>query len=79
MLELTNHIHELNSIVMLRPNSYQQMVHADLRRYVEIMVQTNIIREKKKLKLKNNHNVMEYYNSSLIRTNLSANSNTFSS
>ena len=44
-----------------------------MRRYVEIMMQTDIIREKK-LKVKNEiTNVMEYYNSSLIKaiTNLS--------
>ncbi len=44
-----------------------------LRRYVEIMMQTDIIREKK-LKVKETiTNVMEYYNSSLIKviTNLS--------
>ena len=75
MLELTNHIHEL-----LRKHRdvkagliNKDKWYADLRRYVEIMMQTDIIREKK-LKVKNEiTNVMEYYNSSLIKaiTNLS--------
>ena len=75
MLELTNHIHEL-----LRKHRdvkagliNKDKWYADLRRYVEIMMQTDIIREKK-LKVKTEiTNVMEYYNSSLIKaiTNLS--------
>lgn len=69
MLELTNHIHEL-----LRKHRdvkdgliNKDKWYADLRRYVEIMMKTDIIREKK-LKVKNEiTNVMEYYNSSLIK------------
>lgn len=69
MLELTNHIHEL-----LRKHRdvkdgliNEDKWYADLRRYVEIMMKTDIIREKK-LKVKNEiTNVMEYYNSSLIK------------
>ena len=65
MLELTNHIHEL-----LRKHRdvkdgliNKDKWYADLRRYVEIMMKTDIIREKK-LKVKNEiTNVMEYYNS----------------
>ncbi|CAD0142721.1 phosphoenolpyruvate carboxylase [Streptococcus thermophilus] len=69
MLELTNHIHEL-----LRKHRdvkdgliNEDKWYADLRRYVDIMMKTDIIREKK-LKVKNEiTNVMEYYNSSLIK------------
>ena len=61
MLELTNHIHEL-----LRKHRdvkdgliNKDKWYADLRRYVEIMMKTDIIREKK-LKVKNEiTNVME--------------------
>ena len=68
MLDLTNHIH-----VLLRKYRdvklgliNEKKWHADLRRYVEIIMQTDIIRDKK-LKVKNEiTNVMEYYNSSLI-------------
>ena len=69
MLELTNHIHEL-----LRKHRdvkdgliNKDKWYADLLRYVDIMMKTDIIREKK-LKVKNEiTNVMEYYNSSLIK------------
>ncbi|MGT2908179.1 phosphoenolpyruvate carboxylase [Streptococcus dentiloxodontae] len=75
MLELTNQIHDLlrkhRDVKLGLIN--QDKWYADLRRYVEIIMQTDIIREKK-LKVKNEiTNVMEYYNSSLIKavTNLS--------
>ena len=69
VLELTNHIHDLlrkyrdvRAGVVNRDKWY-----TDLRRYIEIIMQTDIIREKK-LKVKNEiTNVMEYYNTSLIQ------------
>ena len=69
ILELTNHIHDLlrkyrdvKAGVVNREKWY-----TDLRRYIEIIMQTDIIREKK-LKVKNEiTNVMEYYNTSLIQ------------
>ena len=69
VLELTNHIHDLlrkyrdvKAGVVNRDKWY-----TDLRRYIEIIMQTDIIREKK-LKVKNEiTNVMEYYNGSLIQ------------
>ena len=69
VLELTNHIHDLlrkyrdvKAGVVNRDKWY-----TDLRRYIEIIMQTDIIREKK-LKVKNEiTNVMEYYNTSLIQ------------
>lgn len=69
VLELTNHIHDLlrkyrdvRAGVVNRDKWY-----TDLRRYIEIIMQTDIIREKK-LKVKNEiTNVMEYYNASLIQ------------
>lgn len=68
ILELTNKIHDLlrkyrdvKSGVVNR-----EKWHTDLRRYIEIIMKTDIIREKK-LKVKNEiNNVMEYYNTSLI-------------
>ena len=69
VLELTNKIHDLlrkyrdvkSGVVN------QEKWYADLRRYIEIIMQTDIIREKK-LKVKNEiTNVMEYYNTSLIQ------------
>lgn len=69
VLELTNKIHNL----LRKYRDVQTGVvnkekwYADLRRYVEIIMQTDIIREKK-LKVKNEiTNVMEYYNTSLIK------------
>ncbi|KHD46031.1 phosphoenolpyruvate carboxylase [Streptococcus hongkongensis] len=68
VLELTNKIHDLlrkyrdvkNGVV----NKEKWL--SDLRRYIEIIMETDIIREKK-LKVKNEiTNVMQYYNSSLI-------------
>ncbi|MGT2752644.1 phosphoenolpyruvate carboxylase [Streptococcus porcinus] len=68
VLELTNHIHDLlrkyrdvkNGIVN------QEKWLEELRRYIEIIMQTDIIREKK-LKVKNEiTNVLQYYKSSLI-------------
>ena len=69
VLELTNKIHDLlrkyRDVKAGVVN--QEKWYADLRRYVEIIMQTDIIREKK-LKVKNEiTNVMEYYNSSLIQ------------
>ncbi|MCO4525001.1 phosphoenolpyruvate carboxylase [Streptococcus infantarius subsp. infantarius] len=69
VLELTNHIHDLlrkyrdvKAGVVNRDKWY-----TDLRRYITIIMQTDIIREKK-LKVKNEiTNVMEYYNGSLIQ------------
>ena len=69
ILELTNQIHDLlrkyrdvKAGVVNREKWY-----TDLRRYIEIIMQTDIIREKK-LKVKNEiTNVMEYYNTSLIQ------------
>ena len=69
VLELTNHIHDLlrkyrdvKAGVVNRNKWY-----TDLRRYIEIIMQTDIIREKK-LTVKNEiTNVMEYYNISLIQ------------
>ncbi|MGT2910596.1 phosphoenolpyruvate carboxylase [Streptococcus cameli] len=68
VLELTKKIHDLlrkyrdvKAGVVNR-----EKWHADLRRYVEIIMQTDITREKK-LKVKNEiTNVMEYYSTSLI-------------
>lgn len=68
VLELTNHIHDLlrkyrdvkNGVVN------QEKWLEELRRYIEIIMQTDIIREKK-LKVKNEiTNVMQYYDNSLI-------------
>lgn len=68
VLELTNKIHDLlrkyrdvkNGVI--NKNKWYE----DLKRYIEVIMQTDIIREKK-LKVKNEiTNVMEYYNSSLI-------------
>lgn len=76
MLELNNKIHELLrkhrdvKLGLINKDKWQ----ADLRRYIEIMMQTDIIREQK-LKVTNEiTNVMEYYNTSLIKaiTNLSS-------
>lgn len=74
MLELTNHIHNL-----LRKHRdvesglvNEEKWYADLRRYVEIIMQTDMIREKK-IKVTNEiTNVMSYYDISLIKavTNL---------
>ena len=69
VLELTNHIHDL----LRKYRDVRAGVvncdkwYTDLRRYIEIIMQTDIIREKK-LKVKNEiTNVMEYYNTSLIQ------------
>lgn len=75
MLDLNKNIHNLlrkhrdveNGLIN------EQKWYNELKKYVEIIMQTDIIREKK-LKVKNEiSNVMEYYNSSLIKaiTNLS--------
>ncbi|KXT76377.1 phosphoenolpyruvate carboxylase [Streptococcus sp. DD12] len=68
MLELNNQIHELlrkhRDVKEGRIN--KEKWESDLKRYVETMMQSDIIREKK-LKVTNEiSNVMEYYNSSLI-------------
>lgn len=75
MLELNTKIHDLlrKHRDVKRGLINKDKWHADLRRYIEIMMQTDIIREQK-LKVTNEiTNVMEYYNSSLIKaiTNLS--------
>lgn len=69
MLELTNHIHELlrkhRDVKLGLIN--QEKWYSDMRRYIQMMMQTDIIREKK-LKVKNEiTNVMEYYPTSLIK------------
>lgn len=68
MLDLTNHIHTLLrkyrdvKLGLLNKEKW----HNDLRRYIEIIMQTDMIREKK-LKVTNEiTNVMEYYNSSFL-------------
>lgn len=69
MLELTNQIHDLlrKHRDVKRGLINQDKWYADLRRYIQIIMQTDIIREKK-LKVKNEiTNVMEYYNTSLIK------------
>ena len=74
MLDLTNHIHVLlrkyRDVRMGLLN--EQKWHNNLRRYIEIIMRTDMIREKK-LKVTNEiTNVMEYYNSSFLQavTNL---------
>lgn len=74
MLDLTNHIHVLlrkyRDVRMGLLN--EQKWHNNLRRYIEIIMRTDMIREKK-LKVTNEIiNVMEYYNSSFLQavTNL---------
>ncbi|OFP43904.1 phosphoenolpyruvate carboxylase [Streptococcus sp. HMSC067H01] len=69
MLDLTNHIHTLlrkyRDVRMGLIN--KEKWHNDLRRYIEIIMQTDMIREKK-LKVTNEiTNVMEYYNSSFLQ------------
>lgn len=69
VLELTNKIHDLlRKYRDVRAGVVnREKWQSDLRRYIEIIMQTDIIREKK-LKVKNEiTNVMEYYNSSLIQ------------
>ena len=68
MLDLTNHIHTLlrkyRDIKLGLIN--KEKWHTDLRRYIEIIMQTDMIREKK-LKVTNEiTNVMEYYQSSFL-------------
>ncbi|WP_247950244.1 phosphoenolpyruvate carboxylase [Streptococcus constellatus] len=74
MLDLTNYIHVLlrkyRDVRMGLLN--EEKWHNDLRRYIEIIMRTDMIREKK-LKVTNEiTNVMEYYNSSFLQavTNL---------
>ena len=69
MLDLTTHIHSLlrkyRDVRMGLIN--KEKWHNDLRRYIEIIMQTDMIREKK-LKVTNEiTNVMEYYNSSFLQ------------
>ncbi|MGT2935817.1 phosphoenolpyruvate carboxylase [Streptococcus castoreus] len=69
ILELTNNIHDLlrkyRDVKAGVVN--KEKWHNDLYRYIEIIMQTDIIREKK-LKVKNEiTNVMQYYNGSLIQ------------
>ena len=68
MLDLTNHIHTLlrkyRDVKLGLIN--KEKWHMDLRRYIEIIMQTDMIREKK-LKVTNEiTNVMEYYQSSFL-------------
>ncbi|HEU6903161.1 TPA: phosphoenolpyruvate carboxylase [Streptococcus pneumoniae] len=69
MLDLTNHIHSLLrkyrdvKLGLINKDKW----YNDLRRYIEIIMQTDMIREKK-LKVTNEiTNVMEYYNSSFLK------------
>ncbi len=69
MLDLTNHIHSLLrkyrdvKLGLINKDKW----YNDLRRYVEIIMQTDMIREKK-LKVTNEiTNAMEYYNSSFLK------------
>ncbi|HGR0638336.1 TPA: phosphoenolpyruvate carboxylase [Streptococcus pneumoniae] len=69
MLDLTNHIHSLLrkyrdvKLGLINKDKW----HNDLRRYIEIIMQTDTIREKK-LKVTNEiTNAMEYYNSSFLK------------
>ncbi|HEW9111483.1 TPA: phosphoenolpyruvate carboxylase [Streptococcus pneumoniae] len=69
MLDLTNHIHSLLrkyrdvELGLINKDKW----HNDLRRYIEIIMQTDMIREKK-LKVTNEiTNAMEYYNSSFLK------------
>lgn len=69
MLDLTNHIHSLLrkyrdvKLGLINKDKW----YNDLRRYIEIIMQTDMIREKK-LKVTNEiTNTMEYYNSSFLK------------
>ncbi|MGR9598099.1 phosphoenolpyruvate carboxylase [Streptococcus pneumoniae] len=69
MLDLTNHIHSLLrkyrdvKLGLINKDKW----HNDLRRYIEIIMETDMIREKK-LKVTNEiTNAMEYYNSSFLK------------
>ncbi|CEY01506.1 phosphoenolpyruvate carboxylase [Streptococcus pneumoniae] len=69
MLDLTNHIHSLlrkyrdGKLGLINKDKW----YNDLRRYIEIIMQTDMIREKK-LKVTNEiTNAMEYYNSSFLK------------
>ncbi|HEV5646492.1 TPA: phosphoenolpyruvate carboxylase [Streptococcus pneumoniae] len=69
MLDLTNHIHSLLrkyrdvKLGLINKDEW----YNDLRRYIEIIMQTDMIREKK-LKVTNEiTNAMEYYNSSFLK------------
>ncbi|HGI6016277.1 TPA: phosphoenolpyruvate carboxylase [Streptococcus pneumoniae] len=69
MLDLTNHIHSLlrkyRDVKLWLIN--KDKWYNDLRRYIEIIMQTDMIREKK-LKVTNEiTNAMEYYNSSFLK------------
>ncbi|CMV51914.1 phosphoenolpyruvate carboxylase [Streptococcus pneumoniae] len=69
MLDLTNHIHSLlrkyRDVKLGLVN--KDKWYNDLRRYIEIIMQTDMIREKK-LKVTNEiTNAMEYYNSSFLK------------
>ncbi|WP_062707328.1 phosphoenolpyruvate carboxylase [Streptococcus halotolerans] len=69
MLELTNHIHDLlrKHRDVKRGLINKDKWYSDMRRYIQMMMQTDIIREKK-LKVKNEiTNVMAYYPTSLIK------------
>lgn len=69
MLDLTNHIHSILrkyrdvKLGLINKDKW----YNDLRRYIEIIMQTDMIREKK-LKVTNEiTNAMEYYNSSFLK------------
>lgn len=69
MLDLTNHVHSLLrkyrdvKLGLINKDKW----YNDLRRYIEIIMQTDMIREKK-LKVTNEiTNAMEYYNSSFLK------------
>ena len=69
MLDLTNHIHTLlrqhRDVKAGLVNEKKRL--GNLRRYIELMMQTDMIRDKK-LKVTNEiTNVMEYYNSSFLQ------------
>ena len=68
MLDLTNHIHTLlrkyRDVKLGLIN--KEKWHTDLRRYIEIIMQTDMIREKKLKETNEITNVMEYYQSSFL-------------
>lgn len=69
MLDLTNHIHSLLrkyrdvKLGLINKDKW----HNDLRRYIEIIMQTDMIREKKLKVTDEITNAMEYYNSSFLK------------
>ncbi|VNK94917.1 phosphoenolpyruvate carboxylase [Streptococcus pneumoniae] len=69
MLDLTNHIHSLLrkyrdvKLGLINKDKW----YNDLRRYIEIIMQTDMIREKKLKVTSEITNAMEYYNSSFLK------------